>query len=193
MSLRPDEIASRAVGWRPLEYRKSWWFFILFWSRMKVTVAGKQIFGDVMNFFSWKFTKKCKDRENFHTIHTVWCTLQILETVKSNNFTHFLSKSAWRFRNSYATIWWNLRHLQTFASDENCEFLWSGGFQSGRSRRFGGDFEGQGGENAQPRPLIDHWVIWVNFSSPLLWLVSFLQISMYYHNHWSLLLKQFIC
>jgi len=42
------------------------------------------------------------------------------------------------------------------------------------------------GENVQP--LIDHWV---NFSSLLLWLVSFLHILIYYDNN-RLLLKQFI-
>jgi len=45
-----------------------------------------------------------------------------------------------------------------------------------------------GGENAQP--LIDDWV---NFSILLLWLVSSLQISIYYDNCWRLFLKQFIC
>ena len=46
----------------------------------------------------------------------------------------------------------------------------------------------QGGENAQP--LIDDWV---NFRIQLLWLVSSLQILIYYDNRWRLLLKQFIC
>jgi len=71
------------------------------------------------------------------------------------------------------------------------------------NRPLGGDFDGQegeknkwgdrgakkhkGGESAQR--LIDRWV---NFSSLLLWIVSFLQISIYYDNCWRLLLKQFI-
>ena len=70
--------------------------------------------------------------------------------------------------------------------------------KSGRNRPLGGDFERQGGdrgskqhkggENAQP--LIDHWD---NFSSLLVWLVSFLLILIYYdNNHRRLLLKQFI-
>jgi len=46
----------------------------------------------------------------------------------------------------------------------------------------------QRGENAQP--LIDHWV---NLSILLLWLISSLQILIYYDNRWRLLLKQFIC
>ena len=37
---------------------------------------------------------------------------------------------------------------------------------------------------------IDHWG---NFSSLLLWFVSFLQSLMYYDNRWRLLLKQFVC
>jgi len=54
------------------------------------------------------------------------------------------------------------------------------------------DFEEQGakqhkeGENAQP--LTDHWV---NFSSLVFWLVSFVQILIYYDNCWRLSLKQF--
>jgi len=44
-----------------------------------------------------------------------------------------------------------------------------------------------GDENA--RSLIDHWV---NFSSLPLWLVSFLQMLVYYDNRLRLLLKQFL-
>ena len=46
----------------------------------------------------------------------------------------------------------------------------------------------KGSENAQA--LIDYWVY---FSNLILWLVSFLQILIYYANRWRLLLKQFIC
>ena len=58
---------------------------------------------------------------------------------------------------------------------------------SGRNKQRGrqGAKQHQGGQNAQP--LIDHWV---NFSSPILRLVSFLQILFWYDNRWRLLLQQ---
>jgi len=51
-----------------------------------------------------------------------------------------------------------------------------------------GDETTQRGQKCSPR--IDHWV---NLSSLILWLVSFLQILICYDNRWRLLLNQFIC
>jgi len=65
-------------------------------------------------------------------------------------------------------------------------FWWARGRKKQRGDR--GAKKHKGGESAQR--LIDHWV---HFSSLLLWLVSFLQILIYYDNCWRWLLKPSIC
>ena len=143
---------------------------------------GRKTGSFICTSFSSTFTYLTKK-----AIWSVWDTSEVLSSKIEKYVTSFIS-----FRIRFFTFF-PRRSINLF-SIVQCFSKWA-------NSPLGRDSEGQvgeklkgviggkthkGGENAQP--VIDHWV---NFNSLLLWLVSFLQILIYYDNRWRMLLKQF--